>query len=68
MDDKTKKVKLINLNKIKEIYVTYVEIIKNNGVEMQDIIINEDYIKSEDEDYENDENSNSESSEKSEEI
>ena len=67
LDDKSKKIKLINLHKIKEIYSTYVEIIKNNGLEMQDGIINEDYINSEDEDYEDDENSNSESCEESEE-
>ena len=49
IDNKTKKVKLINLHKIKEIYNTYVTIVKNNGLEMHDGIINEDYIYSEDE-------------------
>ena len=42
IDNKTKKGKLINLHKIKEIYNTYVTIVKNNGLEMHDGIINED--------------------------
>ena len=48
LDAKTKKVKLIDLHKIKEIYNSYVEIVKKNGLEMHDGIINEDYIYSDD--------------------
>ena len=44
MDKKNKKIKLINLEKLKEIYSTYVEIVQKNGLEMFDNIINEDYL------------------------
>ena len=42
--DKSKKVKLIDLEQLKIIYDTYVKFIKENGLEMLDKIENEDYI------------------------
>ena len=44
LDKKTKKVKLIDLETMKNIYNTYVDIVKNNGLEMFDNKINEDYF------------------------
>ena len=44
LDYKSKRVKLINSHKIKEIYNTYTTTIKNNRLEIQDDIINEDYL------------------------
>ena len=56
--DKYKKVKLIDLEILKNIYATYVKFIKDNGLEMFDKIENEDFIVEEiPNDIEDDENS-----------
>ena len=57
---KNKKVNLINWEKIKNIYTTYVEIVKNNGIDMFDNIVNKDYIL-EREEYMDEENSSNSS-------
>ena len=65
--DKYKKVKLIDLEILKNIYATYVKFIKDNGLEMFDKIENEDFIVEEiPNDIEDDENSDSNSDEEDE--
>ena len=47
LDKKTKSIKLIDFEIMKNIYMTYVEIVKNNGLEMFDNKMNEDYFEEE---------------------
>ena len=69
LDKKTRKVKLIYFKRIKDIYKTYTEVVKNSGLEMFDGIIDEDFLIEKREDYEVVENSySSENEESSEDI